>query len=339
LPFADHQFTSVFDYEWLSGNSITALSAPNSVVLTETIAKKWFGKTDPMGQLVNLENGYNLKVTGLIKDLPGNTHLPFNFLVSFETIRKEFQEQGSMSAFYAIHGGSFAYIVTPPNMNRQQLQQRIPGFIAKNWGENIAKEARLPLQPLTDIHFDQRYLNNTISNTTSREIYWALAAVAVFIIIIACINFINLATAQAIRRAKEIGVRKVLGSSRSQLILQFIGETALMVITALLLSLAITALLLPMVAGWLDVKISFMQLIKPSVAAMVVAGTLIIILLAGLYPAFLQSGFNAATSLKSRHAFSYQGFTLRKCLVVLQFAISSGNDRGNPGSRLPDGFF
>ena len=318
--FADKYFPEVFDYKWIEGNSTTALAEPNSIVLTESLATKYFGNKNAMGQLINLENNYNLKVTGVIKDVPGNTHLPFKYLVSLETIRKE--DEGMFSAFWAIPGGSFTYIVTPPHYDISKIQNRIHWFIEKNWGKDIANAARLPLQPLTDIHFDSRYLNNTISYTTSRETYYALAAVAVLIIIIACINFINLATAQAIKRAKEVGVRKVLGSSRSQLIAQFLGEISLMVIVALIFALLLVALFLPPLSTWLDIKINIYQLAQPSVISVISISALIIILLAGLYPAFVQSSFRPAQSLKSKAVLSSGKLTLRKSLVVFQFAIS-----------------
>ena len=320
--FADKYFPSVFDYHWLEGDYKTALAEPNSIVLTETYAKKYFGNKGAMGQLINFENEYDLKVTGIIKDLPGNTHLPFNLLVSFETVRKQREEMGAMSAFYWISGGSFAYIVRPENLDIAKIQNRIHWFVEKNWGKQIADEARLPLQPLTDIHFDARYLNNTISYTTSKETYYVLSAVAVLIIIIACINFINLATAQAIRRAKEVGVRKVLGSNRHQLIAQFLGETTLMVVVALVLGLLLTALLLPQLAIWLDIKIDLLKLVQPSIIILTLLSALAVILLAGLYPAFVQSAFRPIDSLKSKAILSFQGLTLRKSLVVLQFTIS-----------------
>jgi putative ABC transport system permease protein len=320
FAFADSDFTQVFDYQWIAGDSRSALIQPNTVVLTQSRARKYFGDKDPMGQVVNLNNRYDLKVTGLIKDLPGNTHLPFDFLVSFETVKKDLG--GALSAFYWISDGSFAYIVTPENYSVGQLQKKIPAFIEKNWGKQIASEARLPLQPLRDIHFDQRYLNNTISPTTSRETYWALAAVAVFIIIIACINFINLATAQAIRRAREIGVRKVLGSNRSQLIWQFLAETSFMVLSALVLALIATKLFLPQTARWLDIKIDFMQVGQPTVLLMLASLIIFIIILAGLYPAFVQSAYRPVQSLKTKMNSSSKGLTLRKSLVVVQFAVS-----------------
>lgn len=319
LMFADRYFPSVFDYNWLEGNYKSALAEPNSVVLTESLAHKYFGTKDAMGQLITLENQYHLKVTGVIKDVPGNTHLPFNYLVSFATIQNDVK--GMMSEFFSIAGGSFAYIVTPENDPVSNIQSRIHAFIEKNWGNDIAKNANLLLQPLTDIHFDQRYLDNTISYTTSRETYYALGAVAFLIIIIACINFINLATAQGIKRAKEVGVRKVLGSTRSQLISQFLGETTLMVATALLLGLLATALFLPQLAIWLNIKIGVHQLLQPSLILLMLIVTISVILLAGLYPAFIQSAFKPAESLKSKPSLNFSGLTLRKSLVVVQFAI------------------
>ena len=320
FAYADDQFTDIFDYQWLAGNPKTALADPNTIVLTESLAKKYFNGRDVMGKVINLDNQFDLKVTGLIKDVPGNTHLPFNFLVSFETIKKNLG--GALTEFYWITGGAFTYIVIPENYSVQQVQKRIPAFIEKNWGKEIAKGARLPLQPLRDIHFDGRYLNNTISPTTSKETYWALTAVAVFIIVIACINFINLATAQAIRRAKEVGVRKVLGSNRSQLVWQFLGEAALLVFIAIVLAALATRLFLPQVTKWLDMKIGVDQLTSLPVMGLLAAITIVVILLAGLYPSFIQSAFNPVESLKSKGNNFSKGLTLRKSLVVVQFAIS-----------------
>ncbi|CAA9496119.1 MAG: Acidobacterial duplicated orphan permease (function unknown) [uncultured Segetibacter sp.] len=317
--FADEHLQNIFDFKWLAGNLKNALSEPNTVVLTESIARKYFGEKEVIGRVINLNNQFDLKVTGLIKDQPGNTHMPFLFLVSLKTIDKELQ--GGMSNFYSIPGGSYAYLVIPEKYSIEQLQKKIPAFIEKNWGKDIAKEATLPLQPLRDIHFDQRYINNIIT-PTSRDTYWALAGVALFIIITACINFINLATAQSIRRAKEVGVRKVLGANRSQLIIQFLGETALLILLALCLALIATSLFLPHAAKWLDIKIDLGQLAEPTVAGLLTFLTLLVILLAGLYPAFVQSAFSPAESFKNTKGLSIKGLTLRKSLVVVQFAIS-----------------
>jgi len=317
--YVDKNFTTIFDYNWIAGNAQTALVEPNSVVLTKSIAQKYFGDKDPMGQFINLDKKYNLKVTGVIRDLQSNTHLAFNFLVSFETIKPELKD--AMNEFYNIGGGS-AYVVIPENCSVKKIESRLPAFVSKNWGKDIAKEAFLVLQPLKDIHFDQRYIDNTVSQTTSKEIYWALEFVALFIVLMVCINFINLSTAQAAKRAKEIGIRKVLGSNRKQLIIQFMGETTLIVLFALSIALVFSYLMIPNVATWLDIGIDISQLKGPVILVWVTTINVIIILLAGLYPSFVLSSFNPITSLKSKGVVSFKGIKLRTSLVFVQFVIS-----------------
>jgi len=318
FAFADENFTGIFDYQWIAGDPKTALREPNAIVLTESLAKKYYGDKNPMGQVINIENQINAKVTGVIKDVPGNRSLPLSMLVSFETIRP--QMKGNMSTFWAIGGGFFTFMLLPDHYAIQQVKNRIPAFLKKNWGLN-PKDVRLPLQPLKDIHFDQRYINNIIT-PTSKDTYYALFGVALLIIITACINFINLATAQAIKRAKEVGVRKVLGAQRSQLIKQFLGETTSLVSMALFLGVGLAALFLSEAGAWLNIKIEAGQLTQPLVLAWIGAVTILVILIAGLYPAFVQSAFQPVDSLKNNTGHVGRGFTLRKGLVVAQFAIS-----------------
>ncbi|MBO9566116.1 MAG: ABC transporter permease [Niastella sp.] len=317
--YADEYFTGIFDYQWLEGNKRTALSEPNAVVLTESMAHKYFGKGEAMGQVIKLDNRYDLKVTGVIKDLPPNTHLPFRFLVSFETVRKEINP--STLNFYAIMGG-FTYFTTPENFDITKLQSQMHDFVARHWGNELAKEARLPFQPMREIHYDTRYLNNSAMPTVSRETYWALAAVGLLIILIAAINFVNLSTAQAIKRAKEVGVRKVLGADRSQLVRQFLGETAVLVLLALLLGTVASALFLSKAATWLEIKITPAALLDPQVILFIAGVTVGLILIAGLYPAFVQSAFNPVTAFRNMKTPAVRGFSLRKSLVVTQFVIS-----------------
>ncbi|SDF50629.1 ABC transporter permease [Chitinophaga filiformis] len=314
--FADGSFTNIFDYEWLSGNPQTALSAPNTVVLTESVAHRYFGNQNALGKTFQLDNRYLLTVTGVIKDLPPNTSTTFGFLASFATVEKEMKD--AMSEFYAIVGAN-TFVVVPPHYDIKKIESRLPGFIKQNWGAAIAAEAKLLMQPLNEVHFDQRYIQST---TTSRNTYRALIAIAIFIIVTACINFINLATAQAMKRARETSVRKVLGAHRFQLIRQFLGETSVLVLTTVVLGLGIAYLALPQVASWLDVHIGIAQLNQPLVYVLLAALTLIIILLAGLYPAFVQSSFQPAVSLKSTTGQSSRGLTLRKSLVFVQFLVS-----------------
>jgi ABC-type antimicrobial peptide transport system permease subunit len=318
FAFADQYLPQIFDFQWIAGDPKTALKEPNSIVLTESIAKKYYGNADPMGQMINVENQFNTKVTGIIKDLPANRSLPLQMLVSFETIRNQVKD--NMNNFWDIGGGFFTFILIPPNYPIQQVKARIPAFLHKNWDLN-PKEVRLPLQPLKDIHFDQRYINNVIT-PTSKNTYYALFAVALLIIITACINFVNLATAQAIKRAKEVGVRKVLGANRGQLIRQFLGETTVLVVFSLTLGIILASVFLSGSGTWINTKLNPSQLAEPVVVAYIAAITVTVILIAGLYPAFVQSAFQPVDSLKNKGVKFAKGFTLRKGLVVAQFAIS-----------------
>ncbi|MEP6612605.1 MAG: ABC transporter permease, partial [Mucilaginibacter sp.] len=318
FAFADEHFTSVFNFNWIAGDPKTALNEPNALVLNETLAHKYFGDANPIGKVINIENQFNAKVTGVIKDLPGNRSLPLQMIMSMETIKS--QLKSNMDSFWNIGGGFFTFILLPPNYSIKNIQSKIPAFLRKNW--SIEKDVRLPMQPIKDIHFDQRYINNVVT-PTSKNTYYALFGVAMLIIITACINFINLATAQAIKRSKEVGVRKVLGAMRSQLVTQFMGETTLLVLMALILGVSGAALFLTEAGTWLNINIDASQLREPKVIGVIAGLTVAIILLSGLYPSFVLSAFQPVNSLKSGGTGGFaRGFTLRKGLVVSQFAIS-----------------
>lgn len=317
--YADQAFLNTFDFQWLAGNARSALSAPNTIVLTESMARKYFDKANPMGQVIRLDNEYDLTVTGLIKDQPANTHLPLLFLVSFETLKNNIDPV--KRHFYSIEGGT-TYIVLPEKYNIGQLRSSMPAFVKSHWGADIAREAKLLLQPLKEIHYDTRYSGGTASPTVSKDTYWALGAIGLFIIVIAAINFINLSTAQASRRAKEVGVRKVLGAVRFQLIRQFLGETTMLVLLALVLGIVAAALFLSKAESWLDIKIGPRVLTGPVVIIFMAGLALLLTLLAGLYPAFVQSAYKPAAAFKGIRIPVARGFSLRKSLVVVQFVIS-----------------
>ncbi|GAB3270251.1 ABC transporter permease [Larkinella harenae] len=316
--YADGNFSQVFDFFWLAGNPKTALLEPNTVVLTETLAQKYFGKTDVLGNIIRFDNSKELRVTGVIKDLPANTHLLFNFLVSWETIRKEV----NTTNFWSIQGG-YLYVVLPKKLSPERVEARIPAFLQKNWANELEQDKGvLLLQPLQEIHFDKRYLTQ-MTMPRSKETIFGLAGVAVFIILTACINFVNLATAQAVRRSKEVGIRKALGAYRRQLVGQVLGETTLLVGAAAVVALGIVWTFLPFTKPLLDIRIDSSQLLEPAVVAVMAGILLATILLAGLYPAFVQSGFQPIKALKSRSTeASFGGMTVRKGLVIMQFAIT-----------------
>jgi putative ABC transport system permease protein len=318
LVLSDSELGKVFDYEWLAGDSNTALSNPNSVVLTEHLAKKYFPHNNAMGGVI-VFGDKTTKVTGIIKDPPANSNLPVNLILSLNT----FQAQAKLlnSAFWNLPGGSYAYIVLPKNYSIHTLETQIPAFIKKNWGKDVGADLKMPLQPLRDIHFDQQYINNVVT-PTSRDTYYALVGVAFLIIITACINFINLATARAIKRAKEVGVRKVLGANRGQLIGQFMGEITAMVLISVILGVCICAWFLSKADNWMSITIPPTQILQPQVLGWIAGITVVVIFFAGLYPAFVQSAFQPVDTFKNNSGTASKGLTLRKGLVVMQFTIS-----------------
>ncbi len=318
LILGDGELDKVFDYQWLAGDSKTALSNPNSLVLTEDIAKKYFPNNDAMGKVIEFGNK-TAKVTGIIKNIPANSSLPTGMILTLSTFRNP--SKLIESGFWSLPGGSFSYVVLPKNYPVKTLEKQMPAFIKKHWGKDVEADVKLALQPLRDIHFDQRYINNIIT-PASKDTYYALIGVALLIIITACINFINLATARAIKRAKEVGVRKVLGAHRSQLIGQFMSEITLMVLISVLLGVGLCAFFLSNANSWMLIDIMPAAILQPQILSCIIGITILIILCAGLYPAFVQSAFQPVDSFRNKSGATSGGFSLRKGLVVLQFTIS-----------------
>ncbi len=315
--FADEEFPEVFTFEWLAGNPAMALDGPGKVVLTETMAKKYFGSHDVLGKTIRLDNKYDLVVSGVIRDLPSNTHLVFNFLVSWETIRKEVEN----SNFWRISGG-YLYVTLPDHVSAESVADQFPQFITKNWGPEIASNTVLILQPLAEIHFDQRYIAQ-VSMPRSKESVYGLAGIALFIIFTACINFVNLATTQSLKRAKQVGVRKTLGAFRKQLIVQVLVETSVLVAFSVVLALTIVWFVLPYAEPLLDLRLDAGQLLNPEVVMVILSVTLATIVMAGLYPALMQSRLQPVTALKPAAPMrSQESLFLRKGLVIVQFAIT-----------------
>lgn len=312
---ADTEFAKIFDLEWLAGDPESALEAPNTMVLTATAAKQYFGDQNPMGQTIRMDNNWELKITGLIKDLPSNTHLTFKSLVSWATFHDETRN------FWAIQGG-YLYVTLPDNLSANNIAQRLPSFIKKNWGEDVAKEGTLLLQPLKDIHYDQRYLNQTSMPRSKQSIY-GLAAVGLFILVIACINFVNMATAFAIKRSKDVGIRKVIGAKPIQIINSALSEIALQVIIALTLAIGGLLLFIPYAERFFGIRITADQLSQADVVIGLLTITFFAILISGLYPALIQARFNQLQLLKSSFSTATKGnATLKRGLIGIQFVVT-----------------
>ncbi|MBS1564037.1 MAG: ABC transporter permease, partial [Bacteroidetes bacterium] len=317
--YAEPQISKVFDLQWLAGNPATALTEPNTAVLSQSQAELFFGSwKEAMGRTLIQDTRKQLKVTGIIKDMPVNSDFPFRVLMSFKSSRMAGDtDWGSTSSSHN------CLIVLPRDMTEAQMEAQLPGFFDKHRkNDNGNIKASYHLQPLGDIHFDSRF-GNFNDRTFSKKLINALSLIGLFLLIIACVNFINLATAQAVNRSKEVGVRKVLGGSRRQLALQFLGETFMITLCAVVLALLLSFITLPMLARLLELPLGWSRSLLPVLGLFLLLTTVLVTLLSGLYPALILAGFNPITALKSRMTTqSAGGLSLRRGLVVLQFAIA-----------------
>ncbi|AXY74884.1 ABC transporter permease [Paraflavitalea soli] len=316
LYFAESQFFDIFDYKWLAGDPKTALADPNNVVLTRDIAEKYFGDWHAaMGRAIKYENADVWKVTGILENLPPNTDFPLQIVAPFKAYSNSKSDD-----WVSIYSSNQVYIALPENYASSRLSALLPGFVKKHKPAENATDG-MALQPLTEMHFDTRF--NVFSRQVfSKELITALSLIGLFLLIIACVNFINLATAQAVNRAKEVGVRKVLGSSRKNLITQFMSETLLITLFAVVLATGLAWIVLPSLNTLLQTRISANFFNNLKIPAFLLVITLLVTLLAGFYPALVLSGYNPITALKSKLAAKTGSLSLRRALVVFQFAIA-----------------
>ena len=313
---ADPNVFEFFDLTFVSGDPDTVLAAPTNIVLSERAAERYFGSSDPMGQTINVAGRADFTVTGIFEDLPDNTHMKFEIVTSINVIPMlmgpDELESWSSNNYYT-------YLRLPESYNPADLEAKFEDFIIKYQGEDAPRGTALNLQALTDIHLtsnrDQEWRTNG-----SRSVVYTFSAVAFVVLLIACINFMNLTTARSTQRAKEVGIRKVVGADRRQLVAQFLGESVLLTAFAMLLAVALVELALPSFGAFLEKPLTF-SLADPMTFATLLAGTIIVGLFAGSYPAFYLSHFRPASVLKGM-ASSSGSIALRQVLVVFQFATS-----------------
>lgn len=317
--YVEPEFFEIFDYEWLSGSGKQSLSKPNEVVLSESMATTYFGSwKDAIGKTLNFDSKADFTVTGVIKDNPQNSSFPLRILFSYATYSdRHLKEWGNVSS------NSECYVLLKPNATVAELDAQMPQFLKKYYdGSSTGKEGH-HFQPLSEIHHDDRY-GNFANQTSPYKQLIGLGIIGAFLLLTACINFINLATAQAVSRSKEVGVRKVMGSGRKQLVWQFLSETSLITLIALLLACVLTELALPEMENLFGADISFSLFGHPIIFVFLFALLLVVSFLAGLYPAMVMSGFSPALAIKNKVCTKTSGgIGLRKTLVVVQFAITA----------------
>jgi predicted permease len=316
IALVEPTFFDIFDYQWLAGNPATALNEPNSVVITEKWAKKFFGNRNPIGQVMRADNKHNFTVTGLVKDHPANTDLKYNMFVSYNT-HKEINPQYYMGNWGWISSANYCYIRLSEDFTAKQLSGALPAFHEKYYPQKDNVHHHV-LQPLSDVHFNGKYYGSI-----QKERLYVISLIGLIILVIACINFINLATAQAVKRSKEVGVRKVLGSTQPQLFWQFMNETALLTLSAIGVALLLSSFALPYLNEWMDVSLAINLLSDPLLLLFLALLFVVVVVLSGFYPAMVLSGFKPVMALKGKITSGQAGgLTLRRSLVVAQFAIS-----------------
>ena len=329
IAVADSNFLDFFSIPLLSGNSKLALSEPNQLVISRDFARRYFGSEDPMGKvLLAGETGY--KITGVFDRIPENSHFKFDAFLSGETFMKFRRPSWS-------NVGETTYIQLAANADAKALEQKFPDLVRKHVvpevqadmgvGREEAEKAVntfiFTLRPLRDIHLGSHTADELTPAGDIRYVY-IFGALAVFILLLACVNFINLSTATSARRTREIGIRKVMGSIRQQLITQFLTESVLLALCAMVLAYVLVAGLLPMFNQLTGKTTTFSYFLQPMNAAWVVGGTLVVGILSGAYPSFLLSSFNTVQVLKgSATGTAGRKDFLRSSLVVFQFAVSS----------------
>ncbi|MGB8194454.1 MAG: ABC transporter permease [Chitinophagaceae bacterium] len=319
--FAEPQFFEVFDFPLLAGDKKTALTETNTALLTQETAEKYFGDwKSAIGKTIKYENTQLLKITGILKNIPSNSDFPFHVVGSYETL-KNLSVGRNMTDWVSTFSQAYCFVVLPPELSADKFNTSLTAFTKKHKPVEYSRDG-VVVQPIKEMHFDDRF-GNYNGRTFSKDIITALTLIGLFLLIIACVNFINLATAQAVNRSKEVGVRKVLGSNRIQLSAQFMSETALITLFAVVLAIAIAALVLPLLNGLLRLQLSMSFFQNPTMILFLVLTTILVVLLSGFYPAMVLSGFNPITAIKSKITPKMVGgISLRRGLVVLQFAIA-----------------
>lgn len=313
LSYADPGFFETFDYQWLKGNP-SVLKAPFTAVLTAPMAQRLFGDINPIGQTFQLENKYDFKVVGLLAKPKPNTEFHTEVFLSYASYFTVHPNE-SKDHWSGVSGNHHCYVTLPPGMQPEQINARFPAFVKKYQKEYEKWEHRL--QPLAEMYFDVNY-----GGDVPKVLMYVLCFVGLLLIGTACVNFINLATAQALNRSREVGVRKVLGSSRWQLFYQFLFETGLITLLALLFSIILTVQALPYINELTRSELAIDFLHDPTL--LVFLGILLVgvSLFAGAYPALVLAGFKPVQALKGKITTqTLGGYSVRRSLVVVQFVI------------------
>ena len=318
VAYAEPEFFDLFNFPLVKGDHLHPLTEPNTALITQRIAAKYFGSEEPIGRIIRYNNQTDFRITGILKDIPGNTDRKQEIYLSYANLKDLDPYLASDSSWGTVKSSMNFFIRLKPGVSAATVEAQLPAFNKKYADADDVKTQRFRLQPLNDIHFNANY-----DGQVNKSYLWVLSLIGVFLVITACVNFINLATARALNRAKEVGVRKVMGSLRPQLFWHFIFETALLVLFSFLLASSLALLLLPALNDLIGTKMTIGLLSNPGTLGFLVLLMITIIFLAGSYPGLVLARFKPIAALKGKLSQRHiGGFSLRRILVVTQFAIS-----------------
>jgi putative ABC transport system permease protein len=315
----DSTVFDVFDFPFIEGNPKTALNKPETIVLTESMAKKYFDGENAMGKYLKFQGNTNLLVTGVMRDVPLNTHFQFDCLISLRTF-DEVYDPRVPQPWHWYWNPCWTYLLLRDQRDASSLQAAMPAFVKKYFPEFVRNDVTMELFPLTDIHL-KSHMDYEIQPNSSLTTLYVFGSIAIFVLLIACINFVNLSTARAANRAKEVGMRKTLGGQRMQLIGQFLFESILLCVLSVVMAIAIVVVLLPVFNVFAEMSVKTSVLLEPFYLGVLTLLPLVVGTVSGIYPAFVLSSFKPITALKAglNHE---RGGMFRRALVVVQFTLS-----------------
>jgi putative ABC transport system permease protein len=332
--FSDPSFFDVFSVPLLKGDRKTMLTTPRTVVLSQTAAEKYFGNADPVGKILRIDDKTDWQVSGVFADIPRTSHFHFDFIVSFSTL--DLAQDPSMQSWLGFNFQT--YVLLRPGASAATLEAKLPLLFATHLApeikqfmgismEDFMTKAKMTLnyslQPLAAIHLHSNYDAGEFEPNSDIKYIYLFSAVSLFILILAIINFINLSTARSISRAKEVGLRKVLGSFRLDLVKQFLTESLVLCLLALAIACLLMVIVLPLFNSLTAKELAVGALLNPLAVAAVIVMTLLVTIMAGAYPAFLLSAFRPAAILRGQAGSGAGRGRLRRGLVVFQFAVSA----------------
>jgi putative ABC transport system permease protein len=317
VAFAEPEFFEIFHYPLVEGNFTTALHTPNSAILTESLAKKYFGTERAIGKTFRLDNRINFTVTGVLRDFPSNSEKQTQLYFSYATVKDYEAWFADDNAWGGITSSMQCFARLKPGVTPTEVENVLAPYV-KKYRPTHKNVHHYKLQPLREVHFDAQY-----NGPMPKRTLWIISIIGFFLIITACVNAINLSTAQAFQRSKEVGVRKVLGSMRAQLFWQFIMETAILTLIATVVALGTAQTILPFINEWFDSRISINFFSDWQLPVFVISTMLLVTFLSGSYPGLILSKFRPVLALKGKTSQrGMPGFNLRRGLIVAQFTIS-----------------